>query len=319
MHGGGQRTRASSGDGKRPGDPEAMGDAKLLWAVAANMALTAGQVAGGLISGSLALVADALHNFSDAASLLLALVARKIGRKPADAGHSFGYRRAELIAALINLTVLVVLGLFLIYEAAWRLVEPEPIQGWIVVIVAGFALAVDVATAVLTFAMAQRSINVKAAFIHNLADAGASLAVIVGGTLILLYDWVWVDALLTLAIALYVLWQGLAMMPQTIHILMEGAPEAIQRPEVVDAMRSVEGVEGVHHVHIWRLDEGRTALEAHVVIADQAVQAGDLARLETIKAELKALLSERFEIAHSTLEFERDGAGCAGETPRRLS
>jgi len=288
-----------------------MGDARLFWAIAANMTLTVGQVVGGLISGSLALVADALHNFSDAAALLLALVARKIGRKPADAAHSFGYRRAEVIAALINLTVLVVLGLFLTYEAVLRLIEPKPIDGWIVVIVAGLALAVDAATAALTFTMARRSINVKAAFIHNLADAGASLAVIVGGTLILLYGWVWVDAALTMAIALYVLWQGLAMMPQTIHILMEGAPEAIRRPDVIEAMAEVAGVESVHHVHIWRLDEGRTALEAHVVIADAAVGAGDLARMEAIKVDLKRLLAERFEIDHSTLEFERDGAACA--------
>jgi cobalt-zinc-cadmium efflux system protein len=297
-------------------DPAAMGDAKLFWAIAANMALTVGQVVGGLISGSLALVADALHNFSDAAALLLALIARKIGRKPADAARSFGYRRAEVIAALINLTVLVILGLFLIYEAAWRLVEPQPIDGWIVVVVAGLALAVDLATVLLTLRLSQQSINVKAAFVHNLADAAASVAVIVGGALILLYGWVWIDALLTAAIAFYVLWQGLTLMPQTIHLLMEGAPSEIARPDVVAAMGAVAGVESVHHVHIWRLDEERTALEAHVVVSDEAVAAGDLARLEAIKAELKHLLGERFAIAHSTLEFERAGAACDPQIER---
>jgi cobalt-zinc-cadmium efflux system protein len=266
---------------------------------------------GGLVAGSLALVADALHNFSDAASLLLAVVARKIGRRPADPARSFGYRRAELIAALINLTTLVLLGLFLIYEAVWRLIEPNPIDGWIVVIVAGLALAVDLATAALTVAMARNSINVKAAFVHNLADAAASVGVIVGGALILLYGWVWIDAVLTMAIALYVLWHGLALMPETIHILMEGTPAQLDRAAVQRAMESTPGVEEVHHIHIWQIDEGRTALEAHVVVDDAQVAGGDLARLEAIKADLKALLAERFAIGHSTLEFERRGeAGC---------
>ncbi|MBP5855452.1 cation transporter [Marivibrio halodurans] len=292
-------------------DPDAMGDRKLHLAVAANIVLTVGQVAGGLAAGSLALVADALHNFSDAAALLLAVVARRIGRKPADPARSFGYRRAELIAALINLTVLVVLGLFLVNEAVWRLIEPEPIEGWIVVIVAGVALAVDVATACLTFALARTSINIKAAFVHNLADAAASLAVILGGGLILLFGWVWIDAVLTLAIAVYVLWHGLALMPGTIHILMEGTPRHIDRRAVIDAMAAVSGVEAVHHIHIWWLDEARVALEAHVVIDDAMVAGGDLARLEAIKADLKHLLAERFDIAHSTLEFERHGIACA--------
>lgn len=291
-------------------DPDAMGDRKLYLAIGANMALTAGQVAGGLVAGSLALVADALHNFSDAAALLLAVVARKIGRRPADPARSFGYRRAELIAALINLTTLVVLGLFLMNEAVWRLIEPQAIDGWIVVIVAGLALAVDIGTACLTFAMARTSINVKAAFVHNLADAAASLAVIVGGSLILLYDWLWVDAVLTLAIAVYVLWHGFALMPSTIHILMEGTPRHIDRDAVATAIAAHAGVEAAHHLHIWWLDEGRVALEAHVVVDDALVAGGDLTRLEAIKAELKAMLAERFEIGHSTLEFERSGVAC---------
>jgi len=288
-------------------NPEQLGDRKLYIAIAANMALTVGQVVGGLFAGSLALVADALHNFSDAAALLLAVVARRIGRKPADSARSFGYRRAEVIAALINLTTLVILGLFLVYEAVWRLIEPNPINGWIIVIVAGFALAVDVATAVLTYTMSRNSLNVKAAFVHNLADAAASVAVIVGGTLILLYDWIWIDAVLTMVIALYVLWHGLALMPETIHILMEGTPVTIDRAKVSSAIANVTGVEGVHHIHIWRIDEGKTALEAHVVIDDEQVANGDLARLEAIKAEVKAMLAQDFDIGHSTLEFERRG------------
>jgi cobalt-zinc-cadmium efflux system protein len=280
---------------------ENMGDGKLIAAVGVNVLLTAAQVIGGVLSGSLSLIADALHNLSDAASLGIALFARKIGRKPADELKTFGYKRAEVIAALINLTTLVIVGLYLIYEALWRFAEPQEIEGWTVVIVAGIALAVDIVTAVLTYAMSKNSMNIKAAFLHNVSDALASIGVIIAGTLILLYGWYWVDTLLTLVIAGYVLWQGFTMLPKTIHLLMEGTPEHLSIQEVITAMEAVDGVSNVHHVHIWQLDEQHNALEAHVVSnADQ------LADIEAVKSTLKAMLSNKFEIDHSTLEFEHE-------------
>lgn len=278
---------------------ENMGDTKLITAVGVNVLLTAAQVIGGVLSGSLSLIADALHNLSDAASLGIALFARKIGRKPADEHKTFGYKRAEVIAALINLTTLVIIGLYLIYEALWRLAEPKEIEGWTVVIVAGIALAVDIATAVLTYAMSKNSMNIKAAFLHNVSDALASVGVIIAGTLILLYGWYWVDTLLTLIIAGYVLWQGFTMLPKTIHLLMEGTPEHLSIQEVITAMEAVDGVSNVHHVHIWQLDEQHNALEAHVVPSGN-----EPAHIEKVKTALKAMLSEQFDVGHSTLEFE---------------
>jgi cobalt-zinc-cadmium efflux system protein len=278
---------------------ENMGDKRLIIAVGVNVLLTLAQVIGGIVSGSLSLIADALHNLSDAASLGIALFARKIGRKPADELKTFGYKRAEIIAALINLTTLVIIGLYLIYEALWRFVEPEEIEGWTVVIVAGIALIIDIATAMLTYAMSKKSMNIKAAFLHNVSDALASVGVIIAGTLILLYGWYWMDTLLTLIIAGYVLWQGFSMLPNTIHLLMEGTPEHLSIAEVITAMESIDGVKNVHHVHIWQLDEHHNALEAHVV-----TDASQLADIEQVKDALKTLLSERFEVGHSTLEFE---------------
>lgn len=278
---------------------ENMGDKRLIVAVGVNVLLTLAQVIGGIVSGSLSLIADALHNLSDAASLGIALFARKIGRKPADELKTFGYKRAEIIAALINLTTLVIIGLYLIYEALWRFVEPEEIEGWTVVIVAGIALIIDIATAMLTYAMSKKSMNIKAAFLHNVSDALASVGVIIAGTLILLYGWYWMDTLLTLIIAGYVLWQGFSMLPNTIHLLMEGTPEHLSIAEVITAMESIDGVKNVHHVHIWQLDEHHNALEAHVV-----TDASQLADIEQVKDALKTLLSERFEVGHSTLEFE---------------
>ncbi|VAX06287.1 Cobalt-zinc-cadmium resistance protein CzcD [hydrothermal vent metagenome] len=274
-----------------------MGDRRLLAAIAINMLLTLAQVIGGIISGSLALIADALHNFSDAASLLIAWVARRIGRQPADHFKTFGYKRAEVIAALINLVTLVIVGLYLIYEALWRVYEPQVIEGWMVIIVAGIALVIDVATAMLTYSMSKQSINIRAAFLHNVSDALASVGVIIAGTLILLYGWYWTDTALTLLIAGYVLYQAATLLPKTIHILMQGTPEDISIEEVIRAMEHIEGVSNVHHLHIWQLDEHKSALEAHVVIID-------FNESERIKMALKAVLEREFAISHSTLEFE---------------
>ncbi len=279
-----------------------MGDRRLLLAIAANMLLTLAQVIGGIVSGSLSLVADALHNFSDASSLLIAWLARRIGRQPADELRTFGYRRAEVIAALVNLVTLVIIGLYLIYEAVWRVFEPQVIEGWIVVVVAGVALVVDVATAVLTWTMSRHSMNIRAAFLHNVSDALASVGVIVAGSLILLYGWYWTDTLLTLLIALYVLYQAAGMLPDTIHLLMEGTPAGLSVAEVTAAMEAVEGVRDVHHVHLWQIDEHRNALEAHIVID----RFEDTAR---IKDAIKQRLADAFSITHSTLEFEIENCG----------
>lgn len=286
-------------------DTTDMGEKRLMVAVAVNLLLTLAQVVGGIVSGSLSLVADALHNLSDAASLGIALFARRIGRKPADHVKTFGYQRAEVIAALINLVSLVLIGLYLVYEAISRFFSPEPIAGWIVVWVAGIALVIDAITAMLTYAQSKHSMNIRAAFLHNLTDALASVAVIIAGTLILLYGWIWIDAALTLLIAGYVLWQGVIMLPKTIHLLMEGTPDGIEIEQVVAAMQSVPDVEGVHHVHIWQLDEHRNALEAHVVARSHT-----LAEAEAVKAAIKTLLQEQFSIGHSTLELEHHDSPC---------
>ena len=274
-------------------------DRGLILAVGINLFLTLAQVIGGVISGSLSLIADALHNLSDAASLGIALFARKISRKPADEFKSFGYQRAEVIAALINLTLLIVVSLYLIYEAVWRIIEPQAITGWIIVVVAGIALIVDMITATITFRMSKNNMNMKAAFLHNLSDAFASIAVVIAGTLIILYQWYWVDTLLTFLIAGFVLWQGIVMLPKTIHLLMEGTPKNLELEDIRSTVEGLKGVEEMHHVHVWSLDETRVALEAHIVVT-----ADKLKEVELIKGNVKLALKEKFDISHSTLEFE---------------
>lgn len=308
--------QASGGHGGHDGDhphhhpTRQLGERGLATAIVINVGLTVAQVAGGVVSGSLALIADALHNLSDAASLIIAFVARRIGRRSIDDRMTFGYARAEIVAALVNFTTLILLGAFLGYQAVMRLIDPQPIAGWTVVIVAGVALAVDTATAALTYAQARESMNVKAAFLHNLADALASIGVIVGGVLVLRFGWVWVDPVLTLVIAGYVLWHGLAEIGGAIRILMLGTPEGLDPQDVIAAMKGVEGVTDVHHVHVWRFDETRISLEAHLVLADDAGAA-------RAKARVRRILDEGFGIRHVTLETERPGERCqeAGGVP----
>ena len=287
-------------------DPTA-GDARVGLAVGANLALTLAQIVAGVISGSLALVADAIHNLSDALSLGIALAARRIGRRPADAAMTFGYGRAEVVAALVNYTTLIAIAVWLLAEGVARLVAPEPVAGWIVVIVAGLALAVDLATVALTWAMAKSSVNIRAAFLHNLSDALASVGVIVAGSLILAFGWHWIDAGVTLAIAAYILWQSALGLVPVVRILMLASPEGLDTGEVLGAMRGVAGVSDVHHLHLWRMQEHEAALEAHVVLDGTRP-------LQEVRLALRAMLEDRFGLAHSTLELETPETACAGAT-----
>ena len=274
-------------------------DTRLLWAVLLNHLLTVGQVVAGAISGSVALLSDAAHNFNDANALLIAYIARRISRKKASEQYTFGYKRAELIGALINLTLLGVIGLYLLYEAVKRFVQPVEIMGWLMAAAAGLALVVDVGTAVLLWAMKAGSLNVRTAFVHNLVDALGSVAVLLGAAAIIWLDWYWVDPALTLVIAGYVLWQVATMLPQATRVLMAGAPPDLQLGALVEQVERIEGVESLHHLHAWQLDEHHKSLEAHVVISRE--QASEM---DAIKEKIKRCLTDHYDIRHSTLEFE---------------
>ncbi|MEP3438958.1 MAG: cation diffusion facilitator family transporter [Hoeflea sp.] len=287
-------------------DPDA-GDARVFWAVIVNLGLTVAQIIGGILSGSLAMIADAIHNLSDALSLIIAFLARKIARRPADGTMTFGYGRAEVVAALINYTTLIVIGLYLIYEAVMRFIEPQSVDGWLVVIIAGVALAVDVVTAMLTYSLSKDSVNIRAAFLHNVADALGSIAVIVAGTLIIVYDWHWIDPAVTLLIAGYILWMSFSEIGEVIRILMLGAPVELNANDVIVAIEAVDGVSGVHHLHLWQMQEHAAALDAHLVI-----EAGRWDDADAIKQAVKDKLSQSFGLGHTTLEIECARHACVG-------
>ncbi|MCG7519645.1 cation diffusion facilitator family transporter [Ruegeria sp. Ofav3-42] len=289
-------------------DPEA-GDARVVWAIAVNMFLTLAQVVGGIFSGSLALIADALHNFSDAIALVIAFFARKIARRPADPRMSFGYGRAEVVAALVNYTTLIVLSVYLFYEGVMRFFEPEPINGWIVIWIAALALIVDLITAALTYTMAKESMNIRAAFLHNVADALGSIAVIVAGSAVILFNWTWVDPTVTIMISVYILWHVKSEIGETIRVLMLAAPPGLDPEEVASTIESMPGVADVHHVHLWSMQEREFALTAHLVIAAPA-----WSEAEGVRSGVRQALSDQFGIRHATLEIEQEDRACVGSS-----
>ena len=274
-------------------------DKRVAVAIWANGILTLAQIAGGIFAGSLALIADAIHNFSDMASLIIAFAARKIARRPADSKMTFGYGRIEVVAALINYTTLIMIGLYLIYEGGMRILDPVEIKGWWIVWLGIVALVVDALTALLTYSMQKGSVNIRALFLHNLSDAFASIAVVIGGALILLYDMRWVDPAITIGIASYILYLGLTEIGGTIRTLMLGSPVDIDTDSVIEGVSKVEGVIDLHHVHFWQMGEHDASLDAHVVVEMSAWN-----ELETIKDRIKQALEKDFNITHSTLEFE---------------
>lgn len=272
---------------------------KLYLAVFINIILTVFQIVGGVLSGSLSLLADALHNFSDAGALAIAAIAAKIAKIPPNQRMTYGYKRAEILGALINSTTLVVVGLYLLYEAANRYFDQNSIDGWTVVWVATVALVIDVFTALLTYSGSKDSVNIKAAFIHNVSDAAASVVVIISGVLIINYQIYAIDLVATVMISFYVLYQAFILIRQCILVLMQSTPTHLDIDEIKTSIEEVSLVKSAHHIHVWQLDDKKVLLEGHVVVGEN-----DLPSIEKIKNDIRNSLREKFSIKHSTLEIE---------------
>ncbi|ARJ69888.1 cation diffusion facilitator family transporter [Paracoccus contaminans] len=280
-----------------------LGDRSLLWAVLVNLALTAAQIVGGLAAGSVALVADGVHNLSDALALVLAYVARRMARRPADERMTFGWGRAEIIAAFLNYLALIGISLWLAVEAVLRLIDPPPVAGRTVVALAALAIVVNGVTTLLTWRMAQGSANVRAAFLHAATDALVSVAVVIGGLLILWLGWRWIDPALTLLISAVIVWHVIRDIGPVWRTMMLGAPPGFDIPGLRAALAGASGVAGIHHLHLWQIDERRISAEMHVVLADGASP-------RAVRLAVRAVLA-RHGITHSTIETETMAEGCA--------
>jgi cobalt-zinc-cadmium efflux system protein len=208
---------------------------------------------------------------------------------------TYGFKRAEIIGALINSTTLIIVGFYLIYEAISKYFNPEPIDGWIVVWIATIALVIDGVTAWLTYRSGvKNNLNLKAVFIHNMSDAFASIVVIVAGTLIILYQWYFVDIIATIAISMYVIYHGLSLAKQTIKILMQAVPGDIDIDELCTVIESLASVKKVNHIHVWQLDDNKKFLEAHVTL--------EIDQIDNSVIQIKKILVNQYGIDHSTIE-----------------
>ena len=271
---------------------------RLLIALALNLGITAAEVVGGVISGSLALLADAAHNFSDAASVLVSYIAWRISQREADRRRTLGYARSETVGALINLTTLFVIGVYLVYEAANRLLNPVEVAGTMMLVVGMVALVEDILAAwVLRKEIG--SLNVKSTYLHMIADAMATVGVIVGAIVIMVWGITWIDPAVTALIAIYIFWHAYKEIKEAIAVLMGSAPKAFDYDGLVADLKAMPSVEDAHHLHVWQPDEGKTALEGNVAVSER-----DLAAVTDLKERIKARLKERFGVDHATLEFE---------------
>jgi cobalt-zinc-cadmium efflux system protein len=278
--------------GRQDADRRALGAALAL--VAAFLGV---EVAAGLLADSLALLADAGHMLSDTGTLALALFAAWVARRPATPSRSFGYRRAEILAALVNGLALVAVAVWIFVEAGRRLGDPgEPLGGWMLG-VGALGLAVNVAAAAILARRGSQSLNVRAALRHVLADLAGSLGVIAAGTAILVTGWDYADPVVSVVIGLLVLASSWTILRDSTHVLLEATPRGLDAREVGRAMAAHPGVREVHDLHVWTITSGFAALSAHVL-----VDAG--ADCHALRAELEQTLRDRFELEHTTLQVE---------------
>ncbi len=272
-------------------------------AMALNLGIVAVEVAGGLLAGSLALISDALHNLSDAASLALAFVAVRLALRKATTTKTFGYVRSEILVAFLNALTLVVIGGVILVEGTRRLWEPAEVRGDLVLAFGALALVVNVVGAWLLYRPSAQDLNVRAAFLHLALDAGHSLAVVAGGALISLGVPL-VDPVLSILIGLLILRGTWGVLSEATNILVEGAPRGLTAEDVARCLRATPGVLDVHHVHVWCLSSRRRAMSAHVVVPDQRI--GESGALVERMAEN---LQRECGIDHPT--FQLEVAGCA--------
>lgn len=262
------------------------------------------EVIGGFIAHSLALIADAGHMLTDSASLMLALFALRMGKRPADQLYSYGRQRYEVLAAFVNGLVLLALSLWIVIEAVQRLLHPEPVQGWIMLVVAGLGLLANIA-AFLVLRDGEDNLNMRSAVLHVLGDLLASAAAMVAAGVILLTRWMPVDPLLSILVSLLILRGGWRVIRESSHILLEGAPPGFDAAAVsADLVDQVPGVSGVHHLHAWSLTDSKPMMTLHAEITEGTDQDGTLAAIQL-------RLRERFGVAHATVQIER--APCGGK------
>ena len=278
--------------------------------IALNLAFVAVEAFYGWKVGSLALLADAGHNLSDVIGLVLAWGGALAGRLRPDARHTYGFKRASILAAFLNALLLLVAMGSLAWEAVHRLQSPQPVAGVTIMVVAGIGIVVNAATALLFMRGREKDLNIRGAFLHMAADALVSAGVVVAGGLALWFGWAWLDPVVSLIIAAVIVWGTWSLFRQSLHLLFDGVPEGVDLHAVHSLLQDLPGVAQVHDLHVWAMGTNETALTAHLVMP---AGGGDDTFLQHATDELHA----HFEIRHVTLQVVREAfcEGCAGPAP----
>ena len=236
----------------------------LIISILLNILITIAQIIGGLISGSLALLSDALHNFSDVLSLVISYVANRLTKKDASLFKTFGYKRAEILAAFVNAATLIIVAVLLIIEAIRRFKAPEEIESNLVIWLSFIAIIANGLSVLLLKKDSKTNMNIKSAYLHLFTDMLASVAVLIGGLLMKYYQIFWIDSVLTLVIALYLIWVGFDLLKESVKVLMLFTPDHIPIEDIVTEINKIDAVKNIHHIHVWQLNEEEIHFEAHV-------------------------------------------------------
>lgn len=286
-------------------DISGMSGAKIFFTALLNLLIAVTELAGGIVSGSLALVSDSLHNFSDAASIILTYFALKISQKSKTIKMSYGYKRSQILAAFINSSVLLVLSMFLIVEAVRRFNHPEHIKGNMMIIVAGIGLIANVIGVFLLSKDSHDNMNIKSSYLHLLSDAVSSVGVLMGGVVIKLWHIYRVDPVITILISFYIIRETWNIIRKTMDILMQSSAD-MDYAHLKNDIEKIHNVNNIHHVHTWYGDEKTIYFEAHIVLKDIM-----LSQTSRIYDKISRILKDKYEVNHITIQFECDKADCS--------
>ena len=280
---------------------------RLFLTVFLNLLITAVEIIGGIWSGSLSLISDALHNLSDGVAIIISYIAIKLSIHPNTEQYTFGLKRAEILAAILNSATLIGISAFLFKEAYHRFRTPESIAGGLMIGVAAIGLIANVIGTLLLRKGSQQNMNIRSVYLHLLSDAVSSLAVIIGGVGIYYFDIYWIDPILTVLIALYIIYESFEIVKKAVNVLMMGTPEAISLQRIQRELEALPGVEDIHHVHVWRMNERDIHFEAHIDVKDMPVS-----ECAQISARIEEKLYELYKINHVTLQFEYNSCELKG-------
>jgi len=285
------------GQGLRQTSPSGKKD--LLIALSITLLMMVVEIIGGLLSNSLALLSDAGHMLTDNLALVLSFFAMTFASMPATDRKTFGFYRLEILAAFVNGLVLVLISIYILYQAYFRIIHPQPVQGGLMLVVAVIGLVANIIGALFLFKHSHTSLNIRGAYLHILGDALSSVGVVIGGIIILKTGWYLIDPILSILISLVIIYGSWSLVRESVNILLESAPSHIDIDSIAAEIAKIKGVREAYHIHLWTITSGVYAMSAHVLIDDQLVSGS-----RDVIDEIQSLLFDKFKVQHCTIQIE---------------